>query len=129
MNESDADAIRNLNTRFTEIIESDNITDLLELFAEDGVDSPPGQPPNVGKAALRKRLEWMNAETSVRIKSDVAQIEVSGDLGYVRCTYQAWFTSRTSGETTENPGNWIQIFRRGPDGRWKIIQNIFNSSV
>ena len=128
MNESDADAIRSLNARFTEILGSGDFTEVLPLIAEDGVDSPPGQPPNVGIAAIRKRLVWMTAEVKFRIQSELQQIEVSGDLGYVRCTYRAWTTSKTSGETSEEPGNWIQIFRRGPDGQWKIIQNIFNKN-
>ena len=91
---------------------------------------PPGAPAVVGKAAIEKgihasyeALDW--EEFIIHLE----EVKVAGDWGYARGTYFLFATPKAGGETAFDHGKYLKIFKRQPDGSWKIYRDCFNSNV
>ncbi|MEZ4615890.1 MAG: nuclear transport factor 2 family protein [Caldilineaceae bacterium] len=74
--------------------------DWIALWAEDGVQMPPGSHPVVGKAAIDARDRawiWPSNEYSEFI-IDNEEVEVSGDLAFARGTFTVTVTAKSGGD-------------------------------
>jgi len=79
----------------------------ISLWDENGINMGPNAPAVVG----------------------IEEVQVAGDWGYARGTYSLSVTPKAGGETAFDNGKWLKIFKRQPDGSWKIFRNCFNSDV
>jgi ketosteroid isomerase-like protein len=52
------------------------------------------------------------------------EVTVSGDYAFQRGTYQYDMRPRTGGAAARTSGKLMGIFRRQPDGSWKIYRGI-----
>ncbi|MCB0257147.1 MAG: nuclear transport factor 2 family protein, partial [Anaerolineae bacterium] len=101
----------------------------IALWAEDGVQMPPGSPPVVGKAAIdtRDREDLaVNEYSEFTIENE--EVEVSGDLAFARGTFKVTVAAKSGGEPMHFEGKYTTIFRQQPDGTWKIYRDTFNSN-
>jgi hypothetical protein len=48
----------------------------------------PGTPTSVGKAALEERLKTLMDQFQIELKSEVRQVEASGDFAFVRADFE-----------------------------------------
>jgi uncharacterized protein (TIGR02246 family) len=102
----------------------------VELWTDDGVQMPPGEPPVVGKERIRARNQAVSDRFVFDMRSiDNQELRVAGDWAYARGTYAASLTPRQGGEPIDIDGKYMSILRRQPDGSWKIHRDIFNSNV
>ena len=102
----------------------------ISLWADDGVQMPPGTPSRIGKEqigeAAKPAFDKMNRDITIHIE----EAKVYGDLGLTRCTYTLKMTPKAGGETITLPdGKALTLYGRQSDGSWKIIYDIFNSNV
>lgn len=100
---------------------------LLSLYAGDAVLMPQGQPSVSGKEAIRPLYESVFREYAIRSQSRVVEIEVSGDLGYLWCTYKLTATPKAGGAALHDEGKSLFIVKRAQDGDWRISRLIDNS--
>jgi uncharacterized protein (TIGR02246 family) len=93
-----------------------------DIFARDVVSSFRRRPDRTYDAlcaALRRELQDPSSSLSYRL--DINEIMVSGDLAVVRLIWMLRNTPRRGRATvTKEPG--MDIFRREPGGRWRIIR-------
>jgi ketosteroid isomerase-like protein len=54
-------------------------------------------------------------------------VRVSGDLAYVRGTWEATHVPKT-GESFKEKSKWVSILQRHPDGTWKTICETWNNN-
>jgi len=106
-------------------------TDLyISLWDEDGIKMGPNKPAVFGKSAIgelkRKAAQKWDYE-SQNIK--VEEVQVAGDWGFARGTYTASLKPKAGGETSFVEGKFLTIFKRQPDGSWKIFRDCYNSNV
>lgn len=98
---------------------------LLELYADEPVLMPWGQPTVFGKDAIRPLYQSMFSEYAIKSEPRVMDVEVSGDLGYFWCTYALTATPKAGGTPREEEGKAVFIVRR-EHGAWKIARLIDN---
>ena len=102
----------------------------IALWAEDGVQLPPGAYPNVGKETI---LAGITEDLTTYEYSEFAisneDVEVDGDLAFARGSYAVTFAPKSGGDSMNVNGKYMTIFRHQPDGSWKIYRDIFNSNV
>ena len=55
------------------------------------------------------------------------QTVVSGDLAYQRGTFTVEATPKAGGNKTRTSGTFLRIYRRQPDGSWRMTRDMFNS--
>jgi ketosteroid isomerase-like protein len=58
---------------------------------------------------------------------EAKRLEESGDLAYASGVYDLTLSPPGSGTISDN-GKYVVVYRRQPDGTWKAIADIFNSS-
>ena len=102
----------------------------IALWAEDGVQLPPGSPPVVGKAAIdaRDRSDLEVNEYSQFVITN-REVEVNGDLAFARGDFRVTVAPKSGGDPMDFEGKYMTIFRQQPDGSWKIYRDIFNPSA
>lgn len=99
----------------------------LSLWDQDGIQMPPGIPAR-GKDVLEQGVPKAFAAmpaTSMRINPE--EIQLMGDWAYSRGTYAA--DQVVQGNPVKVDGKFLTIFKRQPDGSWKIYRDIFNSNT
>ncbi len=101
-------------------INSNNVDTLMSDLTDDVVYQLPGSPEIAGKEAVRK---WVSDYFGAyRTKWEKASIgfTVNGDWAFERYTYKSTDTDKKSGAITTDVGKGINIFHRGPDGKWRV---------
>jgi len=101
---------------------------LLNLYADEPVLMPQGQPPVVGKDAIRSLYEAVLREVAIKSEGALMEVEVVGDLGYFWSTYKLTATPKAGGAPLESEGKSVFVVRRQQGGAWKIARLIDNSS-
>ena len=98
----------------------DNET-VLGLMTDDVIFLVAGKPP-FGKAEF---AATSNALSTHRIEasSDIREVVVSGDLAYARSQLTVTMTPVAGGESLRRSGPVLSIFRRMPDGRWRLARD------
>lgn len=101
-----------------------------QLWLEDGVQMPPGAPPNIGKEAILANLAAGLGQVSYEdFVINNEEVTVSGDLAVVRGTYATNLVPKGGGGPLPLDGKYMSVLKRQPDGEWKLFRDIFNSNV
>lgn len=96
-------------------------------YTEDAVILPPNTPAVEGWDPIKSYI--LTEGTEVDFKVDMLEIEGRGDLAYVRGTYSETVTRPGADTPTKDTGKYIEIWRKQPDGSWKVIRDIWNSDL
>jgi ketosteroid isomerase-like protein len=98
-----------------------DIDGLAALYTDDTRLMPPNLEMSTGHDAVRAAFGGMiDAGLSADLTS--AEASVSGDVGYNLGNYKLM-----AGEDVVDVGKYIEIWRRGSDGEWRIANDIWNS--
>jgi ketosteroid isomerase-like protein len=123
----DLAALADYNKRYLKSINDGDIATLSALTSNEHTMIPPGRAPIEGKAAN----DAANGNAFKNNKFDEhwypVDSGVSGDLAYERGTYTTDVFPNTGGEKRTVSGNYLRIYRRQADGKWKMIYDTFNS--
>jgi len=124
--EADVEAIESWTDEVMKAFNEGDLEAFMATIAEDAVYMPTGEPPLIGKEAIRN---WYN-EVFDKISYDVTissdEIEICGDWAIQRATWKGSWIQKDSGETTQFESKDIYIHRRQPDGSWKNSHAIWN---
>ncbi|MEE8252008.1 MAG: DUF4440 domain-containing protein [Gemmatimonadales bacterium] len=94
------------------------------MYTDSAVVLPPGHAPVVGPDAIVTYLS--DAPPIVGGEIELLEVEVSGDLAYVRGQY-AMTVMLPDGDSATGSGNMLEIWFKGSDGRWRLARDIWNS--
>ena len=96
---------------------------IASLYAADADIIIPDQPVRRGTDQL-KATENDFKDTNFALEFVNARTEVSGDMAFTRGTFTVTYTNPGNGEVARQRGNYVTVFRKQADGRWKIVQDI-----
>lgn len=125
--QDDLAAIGYFNQRYLQAINDGDIDTLSRLTTEDHIMLAPGRPPLVGKqandSANRRAFELFDIdETWTPLETVVA-----GDWAYQRGTYSVKAVPKSGADARTVTGNFLRIYKRQPNGEWRMIRDMFNS--
>ena len=122
--EADEEAIREtIKTALDIFNQTGNVSEYTAAYyAEDAVVLPPNSKPVEGHDAINKLLSSY-PEMNLQYTEEV--LEGNGNTAYLVGTYSIDFL----GVMPDDIGKYIEIWERQEDGSWKIIFDIFNSSL
>jgi len=124
---ADEQAIRAINPAWFKAYNAHDVEGVVSLYADDAMVNVPGSPPSRGKAAIRQGYTKEMADfaaAGLTQTSGPGEFRVSGDLGYEANT----FTVTDKAGKTVDKGKYVSVFAR-KDGKWVIIQDIWNSDT
>jgi ketosteroid isomerase-like protein len=90
-----------------------------EWFTEDGVVLGNGQAPVVGRVAIAKSTTWSPKDYQLIWTPTDATIGPSGDIGYTWGHFEG-HSKDANGNPVTTSGRYITIWRKQPDGTWKV---------
>lgn len=117
-------ALREIEQQATAAATARDLDRLVGFYASDAVIVSAGRPPIRGRAAFLAHLEPLRRAVGFEARKTPQDIQVSGDLGYVRGVYSNRFTDPTTRRTETNAGTYVAIYRRQADGAWRIALDV-----
>ncbi len=128
-NQDDIKAIRKLINDFCAAHKYDDGAKLAEFYSDDAMLMPPGEPMVFGKQAIASRYQQDIKKFTAELTTTPDEIEVSGNLAFVRGTFTIRLTPKTEGDKIEATFKFIEILRKGTNGSWKPYCDIWNSDA
>jgi uncharacterized protein (TIGR02246 family) len=121
----DTDAIRAAELALAEAFEDTDPTAWVNSYAEDAIFVGPGTPAIEGRAALLAVAPQI-AMSSLEIVAD----STIGAGDFAATTGRATWVSgkRDSGAPTVRR-RFLMVWRRDPDGRWRIARELLNEDL
>ena len=124
---ADLAAITAFNVRYLAAINSGDMATLSALTDEDHIMLIPGRAPLVGKAANDvangRYFEQFNTDE----KWNPVETVIDGNLAYQRGSFTSTATPKAGGAGRTASGSFLRIYRRQPDGSWRMTRDMFNS--
>lgn len=114
-----ADAARSFSAAYV----AEDIETLVGFYTEDGVGIPNARPPVVGREALLDYWQIGEGVDVLRHKTVSDELVIEGDLAYDRGTFEG--AVERGGEVSEFGGNYLIVWRRGGDGKWRMAQDMW----
>lgn len=96
-------------------------------YVDDAMVLPPDGPTVHSRAAIQKWLAALPPISNAIGQAD--EFAGRGDLAYVRGTYSMTMTPAGAPAPLALKGKFIQIYRKQPDGSWKVAREIFNNDM
>ena len=109
-----------LEARFAKDVLARGGAAFADWFAEDGVALENGKSPVVGKVAIVKSANWDPKEYQLSWTPTDAVMGPSGDIGYTWGHFEG-HSKDANGNPVTTSGRYITIWRKQPDGNWKVV--------
>ncbi len=128
--EEDESAIREIEIEAKKAAAIRDLERYICFYADDASLFWPGAPLVTGKDAIR---ELMNAffdmpSFSLSFQTLKVQVSQSGDLAYSYGINTVTFTD-PYGSAVSDKGKYLTVYKKQPDGIWKVIADIGNSDL
>jgi uncharacterized protein (TIGR02246 family) len=127
---ADVQAVRELEREAREAAEAKDLDRYVSFYADDAVLFWPGAPMVRGRAGIREFMQAYLSMPTFSLSFETAEVHVSraGDLAY------SYGTNRVSlvgpnGEHVKDRGKYLTIYRKQPDGTWKVVADMGNSDL
>lgn len=121
----DAAAIEQRLRQWTEDFNADRVEALCDLFAPDLIANYRGQPEkSFDSLCSTLQRDATAGPHDFRYALELNEIMVSGDMAVVRLIWHLTVTDRETGAAVTSSDRGIDIFRRQPDGQWRIARYI-----
>lgn len=130
--ETDITAIKEMINQYEATINTGDFDLWISLWADDGIQMPPGAPARIGKEQIREAMKPSFDQMILDIAiTSIEDAEVYGDLGLTHCNYTLAVTPKAGGETiiAVPDGKALTLYERQTDGSWKIVYDCFNSNT
>jgi ketosteroid isomerase-like protein len=109
-----------LEARFARDVAARGGAAFADWFAGDGVSLGNGVAPNIGKVAIAKSANWSPKDYQLTWTPTDAMMGPSGDMGYTWGHYEGR-SKDANGNPVSTSGRYITMWRREPDGSWKVV--------
>ena len=123
---ADEQAINAVREREITAFSAGAVDSLLAVMVPDVVIMPPDEPMVIGTDAARKWAQAVVNIATVNGRYTDAKITVNGDWAIERYSGVLRVTPKTGGAATEDRIKGIHIYRRQPDGSWRMVQDVWN---
>jgi ketosteroid isomerase-like protein len=126
----DIDAIRSADQQWLKFFAARDLEHSLAMCEDGAAFLGQNAPAAEGKADISSVFSGLFALPNFKISWTLNKAEVakSGDLGFTSGTYEDSYTD-ASGKAMPDHGKYVTIWRKQKDGAWKMMLDIYNSSL
>ena len=117
-----------MNRDFAAALNAKDAALAASYYAEDAVVIPPGQAMVQGRAAIEAFWKAGIEQGGVRDASvETIKAESSGDIGYEIGSF-VLTVNGPDGNPVQEHGRYIELLKRGADGKWYSTAGIWNAA-
>lgn len=109
-----------LEKRFAKDVAEQGGAAFARWFANDGVTLGNGAAPVIGQVAIAKSANWSAKDYQLTWTPTDAVMGPSGDIGYTWGHFEG-HSKDANGNPITTTGRYISIWRKEPDGTWKVV--------
>ena len=102
-----------------------NVDRVAAFYADDAVAYPPNEAVSVGRAEARQVWARYFADPTYQISWKTTAAGVEKALGWTAGTYED-SVKGPDGKSVVTTGKYVCVWRKGADGKWKAILDIWN---
>jgi len=120
----DEAAVAAAMNRYVADIRTSDATKITSWWTDDAIYIEKNEPTVIGRTGLESMLKGVLATmtvSSATVNKD--DLSVSGDLAYFLGSYEEVLQPR-QGDAIHNQGRFVFIWKRQPDGSWKIARSV-----
>ena len=101
---------------------------LVSLFCEDAVLMASNEPTLYGRAEVREWYqEYFENFRIAALTVTEREVTLLGDWAVERSSYSIAINPVKAGERIRDDSRWFAVWKRDPDGEWRMAQAMFNS--
>ena len=121
--------LKALDAEWSKAAGARNVDKVVSYYAADAVAYPPDAPAITGHENLKKGWSDMLSTPGLQAFSWTTKAAGATDnLGYTSGTYQETVKGK-DGKTTTAHGKYLCVWRKGADGKWKAIHDMWNADA
>jgi len=120
-------AIRRTTAKLVAAVNASDADRVLDVWADEGVLMPPAHPAVQGRAALRDYFVNLFARARFAFEFESSAIELTEGMAIERVSYKVTTWPANGPGPIADGGKGLHVYRRQPDGTWKLIVDIWNS--
>lgn len=122
----DVEAIKKVGEEFFAGTNAGDLDRRMATMSPDAIIMPPDRPCIVGKEEIRRLSRAHQSSFEEKCTLAYEEIEVAGNLGFVRATVIATKMSKAGGGVEKLSLRNLWILKRQSDGDWKFWRIMFN---
>lgn len=126
----EARELASLDDQWSAVAGARDVEKVASFYAPDAVVYPPNEVAAVGYANAKAAWAAMLADPSLKLswKTNRAEVSKGGELGYTAGTY-ALSVNGPDGKTIHDTGKYLCVWKKGPDGKWLAVDDMWNSDL
>ena len=109
-------------------ISKKDVPAITSFYAADAVLMPTAEPAIKGRGDIGAEWAHIVAIPCFANSNQRLGAETSGNLGYTWGSYRSDMTLE-DGTPGVEPGKWLTIWRRQPEGNWLIVMDTYNTDI
>ena len=125
--ERDVSAISRATAALLHAVNRSDVSGVLRGWTDDGVMMPPHHPPVRGRAEMERYFAQLFSRSRFRFSFTSSRLEVSGDVAFELVEYTVAAFPAEGGPEVRDSGKGLHLFRRMPDGSWRLAVDIWNN--
>ncbi len=111
-----------LEGRFSQAVAEGGGKAFVTWFADDAVTLNNGKPAMLGRGAIAQQATWDPKQYQLSWVAQGAQMGPSNDMGFTWGQYTGKAKDK-NGEPVVTTGRYITIWKKVPDGSWKVVMD------
>lgn len=123
-------SLRNVDLQWSEAASKRGADQFVRYFADDAIFLPPNVPVMTSKDDIQRWASELMSNPGFSLNWQPTKVEVSrgGDLGYTSGVYELKLTG-PNGKAVSDHGKYLTVWKKQPDGSWKVVADTFNSDL
>jgi uncharacterized protein (TIGR02246 family) len=119
--------VSQVGTRFAAAVNAKDAAKAVSLYADDAVLMPPNGEIVRGHTDIEAFWKKL-IEQGLNVSTDTIEASASGSIGYEAGTYELSIQP-AEGQAIHDKGKYVNLMKRGADGHWRMVFDIWNSSL
>ena len=125
-NSQAADRVAQTRDKWLAALKSKDVTSAAAFYAADAAFLQPTGYRIEGIKAIRELYEKVVSTFDTDLTLTSRFFEASGNLACDSGEYEETLTNRATAQKQHYRGQYLMVFRLGPDGEWRIIQHVWS---
>ncbi len=105
------------------------LTQNVGLYADDGVFFSPDGTNAVGKAQITRLFAQVMQRFDSDITLESTGVALSANLAYDSGNYRETLVDRATQKPLHLAGSYLMVYKRLPNGNWKIVRHMWTNKA